>query len=100
MKKKKEKTPGAVLKSLMEEYQLTVFNLSRDIRIGYPTIFKLLGDETKVTCKIAFCLAKYFNTTPEYWLKLQLAADVNRLKKDKEFVSFIKTIGRARKIAD
>ena len=93
----KTQTPGAVLKSFMDEYNINVFTLSKQTRIGYQTIFKLLRGETKITAQIALLLAKYFKTTPEFWLNIQMVLDLDRLKNNENFMVFLKTIPKAKK---
>ena len=46
---------------------------------------------------LAIYLAKYFRTTPKYWLNLQMAYDLNKLETDHAFISFLETLPRAKK---
>ena len=90
-------TPAEALQALIEEYQLTWIILAKHLKISYMTIYDILNGETKITCRTALHLAKYFKTTPEYWLNLQMLSDLNKLKTDQDFLSVLETIPTVKK---
>jgi len=90
-------TPAEALQTLLDKYQITAKTLSRHIRINYMTIFDILKGEIRITARLAFHLARYFRTTPKYWLNLQMLSDLNKLETDEDFLSFLETLPRANK---
>jgi addiction module HigA family antidote len=97
MAKKSVKTPGAALKALMEEYGLSSRKLAEDIKQSQPTVFNLSCDKGGVSLQMAMRLSRYFGTTLEYWLDLQMECDKARLASDAKFQAELKTIGKVKK---
>jgi len=90
-------TPSSVLSSLMEEYQLTPFSLSKEISLSYAAMRLIANGKSKVTVPTALRLAKYFGQTPDYWLDLQRATDLSEAQKDTDLMAIIKGIAKAKK---
>jgi len=90
-------TPRSVLASLMEEYQLNPFSLSKKINLSHSSVRLIANGKSKVTVPTALRLAKYFGQTPEYWLDLQQAAELAEAKKDTELMAVIKSLPKAKK---
>jgi antitoxin HigA-1 len=51
--------------------------LSRDIDVPPNRITSIIAAERAVTPDTALRLARYFDTTPEFWLNLQMAHDLS-----------------------
>ena len=70
-------TPGEML---IEEYlkplELTQTELAKKIGVSYRTINEICNERRALTPKIAMLFAEYFKTTPEYWMKMQMACDL------------------------
>jgi antitoxin HigA-1 len=64
--------PGEVLR---EEYLkplgLTAYALAAALDVPRTRIERLANEETGVTADTALRLARYFRTTPEFWMNLQ-----------------------------
>ncbi|MCL2806438.1 MAG: HigA family addiction module antitoxin, partial [Treponema sp.] len=85
------------LQTLLDKYQITAKTLSRHLRISYVTIPDIIKGEIRITARVAIYLAKYFRTTPKYWLNLQMAYDLNKLNADPNFLLFVEAIPKAKK---
>ena len=96
---KTEKNPVSVLKSTMEEYQLTAYSLSKAISLSNSAVLQILKGKTKITVPTALRLSKFFDQTPAYWLDLQREADLAEAAKDKDLATVIKGITKAKKPA-
>ena len=94
---KSTQTPASVLQSLMDEYQLNPFSLSKAINLSNSAVRLLVIGKAKVTVPTALRLAKLFGQTPNYWLDLQREADLNEASKDKKFQDILKGITKAKK---
>lgn len=74
--------PGEIL---MEEFlipmMLTQRELADEIRVPYQRINDLIHHRRGVTPDTALRLAKFFGTTAEFWMNLQLRWDLYATKK-------------------
>ena len=95
----KPQTPGAVLQSFIDDYQINAFLLSKEIKIAYQSVTNILKEKARITVPMALRLAQYFGNSPKYWLDVQSSAEINELSEDKKFVGIIKSIPRAQKPA-
>jgi addiction module HigA family antidote len=94
------KTPASVLQSLMDEYQLNPFSLSKAIKLSPSAVRQLVIGKCKVSVSTASRLAKLFGQTPDYWLDLQRDADLSEASNDKELQDILKSISKAKKPAE
>jgi len=95
----KSQTPATVLQTLMEEYQLNTFSLSKSIHLSNSAVRLLVIGKAKITVSTALRFAKFFGQTPAYWLDLQREADLNEASKDKELQELLKKITKPKKPA-
>ena len=68
--------PGEILKEELEELHISARSLAS--RLGVPTnrITGILNQKRSITPDTALRLARYFSTSPEFWLNLQQAYDL------------------------
>lgn len=87
-------TPGEMLKEeFLEPMGLTQQQLADGIGVSYQRVNELINDKRGITISTALRLAKYFNTTPDFWLNMQRANDLYRvLKKEGEQIEKIQPI--------
>ncbi len=73
--------PGEVLKQLyLMPLDLSALALAKKLLVPRTRIERLVAGETAVSADTAMRLARYFGTTPEYWLNLQRAWDLARIR--------------------
>lgn len=80
--------PGAVLRSvILPELAITQLELAERLGVSRRTISEVLREKRPVTSDMAMRLARVFNTTPKFWLNLQVAVDLWNLenKKGKDY---------------
>ncbi len=69
--------PGEII---LEEYlhplDITQSTLANDLHIPYQCINEIIYKRRGVTPSIALRLARYFDTTPVFWMNLQLRWDM------------------------
>ena len=94
---KSSQTPATVLQSLMDEYQLNPFSLSKAVHLSNSAVRLLVIGKSKVTVPTALRLAKFFGQTPAFWLDLQREADLTEASKDKKLQDILKVITKAKK---
>ena len=69
--------PGETLKELyMKDYNLSVARLALMLGISRKHMSNIVNCKVPVTTEVALKLAKCFNTSPEIWLREQLAYDL------------------------
>ncbi|TNM65933.1 HigA family addiction module antitoxin [Aliirhizobium smilacinae] len=76
--------PGEILR---EEYlvplKLSAGGLAKKLNVPRTRIERLVSEQTAVTSDTALRLARFFNTTPEFWMNLQTSYDLKIESKTK-----------------
>jgi addiction module HigA family antidote len=83
--------------SLLEEYQLNPYSLSKEIGLSYSAVRQIVCGDSKLSVTTAFRLAKLFGQTPAYWLDLQRDADIREAASDKNLKAALSGITRVKK---
>lgn len=69
--------PGEILRAdFMEPLQLSMNRLALDLRVPVTRIAEIVHERRGITPDTALRLARYFNTSPGFWLNLQSAYDL------------------------
>jgi addiction module HigA family antidote len=90
-------SPGSVLQSLLDEYQLNPGKLGKAVSLSQSAIRQVVIGKTRVSVPMALRLAKYFGNTPEYWIDLQNKYDLAEAAKDNELTAVLKGIVKGKK---
>ena len=70
--------PGEILRDqFMAEFGLSINRLARDLRVPVTRISEITKERRAITPDTALRLARYFGTTPEFWINLQAAYDLD-----------------------
>ena len=70
--------PGEILREdLMKPLGLSTTRLARDLRVPVTRISEILNGRRGVSTDTALRLARYFDSTPQFWMNLQAAYDLN-----------------------
>jgi antitoxin HigA-1 len=86
--------PGKILKSeFLEPLNLTQQQLADAIGVTRVRINEIITGKRSITPDTAFRLAKFFSTTPDFWLNLQQNVDMwDTLQAKKEEYEKIKKV--------
>ena len=69
--------PGRVLREeYMEPLRLDAVGLAHALDVAPGRIAPLIANQQPVTSDLALRLARYFRTSPQFWLALQAAYDL------------------------
>ena len=69
--------PGEQLREeFMKPFGLSAYKLAKDIDVPVSRIQDLVAERRAITGDTALRLARYFGTTPEFWLNLQRDYDL------------------------
>ena len=80
-------SPGAYLeRKFMIPNGLTQNKLARDLDVTADRINYIVNNRRSITADTALRLARYFGTTPRFWLELQLEYDLYIAKQKSEAV--------------
>lgn len=74
--------PGEILlEEFMKPNDLSQNRLARDIDINPARINDIVHGRSAITAPVALRLAKYFKTTPEFWMNLQAGYELRKARK-------------------
>jgi antitoxin HigA-1 len=69
--------PGEILRAdLMEPLGLSIHRLARELRVPPTRISEIVNERRAITADTALRLARYFRSTPEFWMNLQAMYDL------------------------
>lgn len=69
--------PGEILREdLMKPVGLSINGLARDLRVPVTRMSEIVNGRRSITADTALRLARYFGTTPQFWMNLQAAYDL------------------------
>ena len=69
--------PGEVLlENFMKPLGLSQYRLAKDISVTPIRISQIVNGQRAITVDTAMRLARYFSTSPEVWLRLQVRYDL------------------------
>ena len=69
--------PGEILREeFLTPLNLTPYTLAKRLHVPRTRIERLVAERTPVTPDTALRLAKFFGTTPQFWMNLQASFDL------------------------
>jgi addiction module HigA family antidote len=68
--------PGELLNDELQEIHISLNELARALRVPMNRISAIVNGRRAITVDTAMRLARYFGTSPQYWLNLQVAYDL------------------------
>ena len=92
--------PGEVLKEeFLVPLDMSVYELAKKLDVPAPRINDIVLGKRSITPETAVLLARFFNTTEQFWLNLQAAYDIDRARhqlarKIKAITPLVAAVGR------
>ncbi len=75
--------PGEfLLEDFMKPYGLTQYRLAKEIGVTPIRISEIVNGKRSITADTALRLSRYFGTTPQIWLRLQVRYDLEKAEKE------------------
>ena len=68
--------PGEILRETLHDLGLSMNQLAREIHVPASRISTIVAGKRSITGETALRLARYFATTPGYWMNLQARFDL------------------------
>ncbi len=91
--------PGEILvKDFLQPLGLSQYRLAKDIHVPLRRVNEIVLGRRGVSADTALRLARYFRTTPQFWLNLQSRYDLDTVRLTAE-KTIVKTIRPARTLA-
>ncbi len=76
--------PGEILREeFMKPLRLNAHRLAMKLHVPAPRVYEIIREERDITPDTALRLARFFRTTPEFWLNLQAHYELE-VARDKE----------------
>lgn len=69
--------PGEILADELEEIGMTAKKLADVLEVPSNRLYQILGGKRNITADTALRLSRYFGTSPEFWMNLQTAYDID-----------------------
>src|SRR5580700_809147 len=83
-KKLKPVHPGEIVsEDFVKPYGLSMNKLALDLRVPVTRIADIVAERRGITPDTALRLARYFKTTPQFWLNLQTKYDLEITEDEK-----------------
>ena len=69
--------PGAIAREdCLAELGMSVTEAARHLGVGRPALSALVNEKAAVSIEMAYRLSKAFDSSPDHWLRMQLAHDL------------------------
>jgi len=72
--------PGEILKDELDELKLSANALAKALDVPTNRITAILNEQRGITADTALRLAKFFGTSPDFWMSLQSSYDVKKAR--------------------
>jgi len=73
--------PGEILREeFLKPLHIKPAQLAKELYVSAPTVNEIVREKRAISAEMAVLLAKFFNTTEQFWLNLQIAYDVSKAK--------------------
>jgi|SRR6266850_1969007 len=69
--------PGEILADELNEIDISAADLARQLEVPANRISQILAGKRAITADTALRLGRYFGTSPEFWMNLQRAYDLD-----------------------
>jgi addiction module HigA family antidote len=80
--RKKPLHPGEILRDqFMAEFGLSANRVAHDLRVPATRIAEIIHERRSVSPDTALRLARYLGTTPEFWMNLQAAYELDAARR-------------------
>ena len=70
--------PGTLLREQIEELELTVHGLARDIGLPATRLHEIVHERRGMSAETAIALGTYFGQSPEFWMNAQKTYELSK----------------------
>ena len=76
--------PGEILRETLDDLSMSMNQLAHAIRVPANRVSAIVAGTRSITGESALRLARYFGTTPEYWVNMQAHYDLEAARDEWE----------------
>ncbi len=76
--------PGEILKETLDDLGISMNRLAKALHVPANRISCIVAGQRAITGETALRLARYFNTTPDYWINMQTQYDLETARDEWE----------------
>ena len=76
--------PGEILKETLDDLGISMNRLAQALHVPANRISGIVAGQRAITGETALRLARYFNTTPDYWINMQTQCDLETARDEWE----------------
>lgn len=76
-------TAGDILREFLNDFNLSASRLANSIHVPASRILTILNGDRAISADTALRLARYFKTTPQFWMNAQSAYDLEIASREK-----------------
>jgi antitoxin HigA-1 len=85
MTKLKPVHPGEILREeFMVPFDLNPNKLAVALRVSAPNVYEIVNERGGISSEMALRLARFFGTTPEFWINLQAHYELSLSRQEAE----------------
>jgi antitoxin HigA-1 len=85
MTKLKPVHPGEILREeFMVPFDLNPNKLAVSLRVSAPNVYEIVNERGGISSEMALRLARFFGTTPEFWINLQTHYELSLSRQEAE----------------
>lgn len=74
--------PGEHLLEVLQDWGLTQYRLAKGLGVQQTRIMEIIKGRRAISADTSLRLAKFFDTTPEFWMNLQMNYDLAVAKRN------------------
>lgn len=74
--------PGQMVRSLFEDYNMTIVEAAQRLKVSRSQLSRLVGEQSGISAEMALRLEAVFGSTAEFWLRLQLAWELAQIDRE------------------
>ena len=76
--------PGELLKEALDDLEVSMNQFAREIHVPANRISQIVAGKRAISGETALRLARYFGTTPRYWINMQAHYDLETARDEWE----------------
>ena len=86
--------PGRIVRSAIEELDVSVTAAARALHVSRPTLSYLVNGHAGISPEMAVRLSKAFGSTPGFWMRLQTNYDLAQTARRGDTIEVTPLVGR------
>lgn len=86
MPMKKPVHPGKIIKHALQASRISVTDAAACLGVTRQTLSRVINSQTAISPEMAIRVSKALGSTPEHWLRMQMAYDMAQIEDKKDSI--------------